>query len=291
MHNGTVTEDYLLIMPATRERGFMGKLKYRPYKNVNCYPPRNVFRRAKKERLLTMVHLPVASTKELYAVAPSKIIALGLNYRDHIAESRSVNVTGFTEEIPTEPILFPKTPNCLIGPGEPILLPQFIREYGFEEIRNDYEAELAFIIKSQCKNVAPNEATKYIFGFTCFNDVSQRNIQRLDRSGWFRAKSLDTFGPIGPRVVLAEDIGDPQNLQLQCRLNGKVVQHSNTKHMVFTIPEILAFVSKNFTLMPGDIIATGTPSGVGPLQPGDVVEVEIEKIGILRNPVMEEALM
>ncbi|HAA02779.1 MAG TPA: hypothetical protein DCE18_05350, partial [Syntrophobacteraceae bacterium] len=124
--------------------------------------------------------------------------------------------------------------------------------------------------------------------YTCINDVSQRNLQTGDRSGWFRGKSLDTFGPIGPQLVLAEDLGDPQNLTVQCRLNGKTMQDSNTRHMIFPIPEIIAFVSKNFTLMPGDVIATGTPSGVGAIKHGDVVEIEIERIGILRNPVIEE---
>lgn len=235
-----------------------------------------------------MLSLPVERGDERYAVNPSKIIALGLNYRDHIAESQSVKVRGFSSEVPKEPVLFPKTPNVLIGPGEPIVIPAFIREYGFEEPRVDYEAELAFIVKDRCKNVPARQALEHIYGFTCFNDVTQRNIQRSDVSGWFRGKSLDTFGPIGPRIVLAGDIGDPQNLDIRCRLNGKVVQSSNTRHMVFPIAEILAFVSKNFTLMPGDIISTGTPSGVGPLRHGDLVEVEIEGIGVLESSVLEE---
>jgi 2-keto-4-pentenoate hydratase/2-oxohepta-3-ene-1,7-dioic acid hydratase in catechol pathway len=128
----------------------------------------------------------------------------------------------------------------------------------------------------------------HIFGFTCMNDVSQRNIQHSDKSGWFRGKSLDTFGPIGPEVVLTEDIGDPQALDIQCRLNGKVVQDSNTRNMIFPVAELLAFISKNFTLEPGDIVVTGTPSGVSPIKGGDTVEVEIEKIGILSNPVVQE---
>jgi 2-keto-4-pentenoate hydratase/2-oxohepta-3-ene-1,7-dioic acid hydratase in catechol pathway len=238
-----------------------------------------------------MIILPIYGSTEVYCVAPSKIIALGLNYRDHIAESDSLRVKGFTPEIPSEPVLFPKTPNCLIGPEEPIVIPRFLREYEFpDEIRNDYEAELAFIIKDQCRNVSTAEAFDHILGFTAMNDVGQRNFQRQDKSGWFRAKSLDTYGPIGPRIVRTEDIGDPQQLVLQCRLNGKVVQDSNTKHMIFSIPEIVAFVSKMMTLMPGDIILTGTPSGVGPLKHGDVVEVEIERIGVLRNPVIDEAV-
>ena len=235
-----------------------------------------------------MIVLPVHDSGELYTIQPTKIIALGLNYREHIAESHSVKVQGFTQEIPEEPILFPKTPNVLIGPGEPIVIPAFLADYGFDTIRTDYEAELAIIIGSRCKNVSEDLAWQQVFGFTCMNDVSQRNLQTRDRSGWFRGKSLDTFGPIGPRVVIREAIGDPQNLRLSCRLNGNTVQDSNTRHMIFSIPQIISFVSRNFTLLPGDIIATGTPGGVGPLAHGDVVEVEIEEIGVLRNPVICE---
>jgi 2-keto-4-pentenoate hydratase/2-oxohepta-3-ene-1,7-dioic acid hydratase in catechol pathway len=235
-----------------------------------------------------MIELPIFNKAEKYPVKPGKIIALGLNYLDHIAEHQRVDVSGFTEQIPKEPILFVKTTNVLIGPEEPIIIPKFIYEYDFEEVRTDYEAELAFFIKEACKNVPQEKAYHYILGFTCMNDVSQRNIQSGDKSGWFRGKSFDTFGPVGPQIVLTEDIGDPQNLKLQCRLNGQVVQDSNTKHMIFSIPEIVAFVSKNFTLLPGDIIMTGTPSGVGQIAHGDVVEIEIEKIGILRNKVVDE---
>ncbi len=235
-----------------------------------------------------MVLLPVLNKTEHYGISPTKIIALGLNYRSHIAESHSVKVRGFTEEVPEEPILFPKTPNVLIGPGEQIVIPRFLLDYKFDELRTDYEAELAVIIRKRCKDVSPEEALSCVYGYTCMNDVSQRNIQTGDRSGWFRGKSLDTFGPIGPRIVLQEDIGDSQNLRIQCRLNGKTVQDGNTSQMIFTLPEIISFVSRNFTLMPGDIIATGTPSGVGRLRHGDTVEIEIEKIGTLSNPVIEE---
>ncbi len=221
-------------------------------------------------------------------IRPSKIIALGLNYLAHIKESKSVNVQNFTDEIPEEPILFAKTPNVLIGPDEAIILPSLLNDYEFKNCRTDYEAELAIIIKNRVKNLAPDEVFKHILGFTCFNDVSQRNFQRHDKSGWFRGKSLDTFGPIGPVVVGPENIGDPQNLNIACRLNSKVVQESNTRHMIFKIPELVSFVSRNFTLEPGDIISTGTPSGVGQLQDGDVVEIEIEGIGILTNPVLSE---
>jgi len=235
-----------------------------------------------------MVTLPVFKSATNYDVSPTKIIALGLNYRDHIAESNSVKVRGFTDEIPEEPILFPKTPNVLIGHEEAIVIPKFLKNYDFDELRVDYEAELAIIIADKCKDVSPGTAMAHIFGFTCMNDVSQRNLQTGDKSGWFRGKSLDTFGPIGPQIVPLEKIGDPQNLFLKCRLNGKLVQDSNTCHMIFRIPDIISFVSTNFTLMPGDIILTGTPSGVGPLSHGDLVEVEIENIGVLKNHVVNE---
>ena len=237
-----------------------------------------------------MIILPVKNRADTYTVNPSKLIALGLNYRSHIAESVSVKVKGFTEEVPAEPLLFPKTPNVLIGPDQPIVIPRFLKDYGFDNLRTDYEAELALIIADRCKDVAPDDALNHIFGYTCMNDVSQRNIQNGDRSGWFRGKSLDTFGPIGPRVVLAKDLPDPQNLAICCRLNGSTVQESNTSQMIFTIPEIVAFVSRNLTLMAGDIILTGTPSGVGPLHHGDTVEVDIEHIGVLKNSVIDQTV-
>lgn len=233
------------------------------------------------------VTLPMNSGN-LVEIKPSKIICLGLNYLEHIKESKSVNVQNFTNEIPLEPVLFPKTPNVIIGPNEPIVLPAFLKDYNFDDPRTDYEGELAIIIKDKIKNLAEDEAMDHILGFTCFNDVSQRNLQRSDKSGWYRGKSLDTFGPLGPVIITPEEIGDVQNLNIQTRLNGKVVQQSNTRHMIFKIPQIMAFISKNFTLEPGDIISTGTPSGVGPLKNGDVVEVEIERIGTLKNTVTTE---
>jgi 2-keto-4-pentenoate hydratase/2-oxohepta-3-ene-1,7-dioic acid hydratase in catechol pathway len=234
------------------------------------------------------IPLPVLNRNEIYEINPTKIIALGLNYRDHIRESRKVKVRGFDSDIPSEPILFAKTPNVLIASGDPIVIPRFLKEYGFDTIRVDYEAELACVINTGCKNVSEEAAFDYILGYTCMNDVSQRNLQSSDRSGWFRGKSLDTFGPVGPVLVPQEDIGNPQNLSIVCRLNGKIVQQSNSRNMIFSIPRILSFISRNFTLESGDLILTGTPSGVGPLKNGDMVEVEIERIGILKNPVIEE---
>jgi len=235
-----------------------------------------------------MITLPIKNSQDTYTVDPGKLIALGLNYHAHIAESVSVKVKGFTTEVPPEPLLFPKTPNVLVGPDAPIVIPAFLKKYGFDELRTDYEAELAVIIGRRCKDVPAADAMGCVLGYTCMNDVSQRNIQNGDRTGWFRGKSLDTFGPIGPQVVLARDLSDPQNLEIRCRLNGKTVQEGHTSQMIFTIPEIIAFVSKNFTLEAGDIILTGTPAGVGPLHHGDGVEVEIEGIGVLKNTVIDE---
>lgn len=234
------------------------------------------------------IDLPVMKKNKPYTINPTKIIALGLNYRDHIAESEKIKVQGFNKEIPSEPILFPKTPNVLIGTEEPIIIPRFIKKYKFDEPRIDYEAELALIIKDKCKYISRENAFDHILGYTCMNDVSMRNFQRSDKAGWFRGKSLDTFGPIGPVIVPHELIGDPQNLNIKCLLNGRTVQDSNTKYMIFKIPEIIEFVTSNFTLEKGDIIMTGTPSGVGPVKNNDIVEIEIENIGTLRNRVVEE---
>ncbi len=230
------------------------------------------------------IRLPM-SNGDTYELKPEKIICLGLNYRAHITESAEADSERFKDEIPPEPILFPKTRNTLIGPEQPIVIPAFLDDYGFRTCRTDYEGELCAIIGKGGKNIAAADAYGHILGYTCFNDVSQRNFQKHDKAGWFRGKSLDTFGPIGPRVVLHQDIGDPQKLAIQTRLNGKVVQDANTGLMIFSIRETIAFISKQFTLVEGDLIVTGTPDGVGPLAAGDTVEVEIEKIGVLQNPV------
>jgi 2-keto-4-pentenoate hydratase/2-oxohepta-3-ene-1,7-dioic acid hydratase in catechol pathway len=222
-----------------------------------------------------------------YEIRPQKIIALGLNYRDHIKESVSVKVRGYDQNIPEEPILFPKLPSAIIGHNQPIEIPAILGDYGFPEERTDYEGELAVIIAEGGRNIAVDEAMKHVLGFTCANDVSQRDIQNGDRSGWFRGKSFDTFLPIGPRIVPREEITDVQNLTVQTRLNGAVVQEGNTGQMIFPVAETIAFISRNFTLAAGDIILTGTPAGIGPIRHGDTVEVEIESIGTLTNPVTD----
>ena len=225
------------------------------------------------------IKLPFPDAGNTYELGSGKIIALGLNYQDHIDETGT--------ETPVEPILFTKTPNVLTAPEEDIEIPAFLYNCGFDDVIVHYEAELAVIIGKRAKNVSSSEAMNYVLGYTCFNDVSQRNLQFADVSGWFRGKSLDTFGPIGPRIIPAGQLPDPHNLDIQCRLNGKTVQRSNTSMMIFGIPETIEFISKQITLEPGDIIATGTPAGVGPLSHGDIIEVEIESIGILRNRVSD----
>lgn len=234
-----------------------------------------------------MLSLPIKDTEETYSLDPRKVICLGLNYHQHIEESLSIQVQGLSKDVPTEPILFAKTPNALQGPGSPIRLPEILESYAFEDERTDYEGELALIMGREARNVPEEEAEEYVFGYMCANDVSQRNIQNGDRSGWFRGKSFDGFAPVGPRIVKATDIGNVRDLRIETRKNGEVVQSSSTSMMVFDVAQIVSYVSRNLTLVPGDVILTGTPGGVGPVSHGDVIEVEIEGIGILENPVVD----
>jgi len=236
-----------------------------------------------------MIQLPFFGTDKKITINPSKIIAVGLNYRDHVKES--VDFANKPLDLPTEPPLFSKTVNALIGPGEPIVIPAHVRDYNFDNPRVDPEAELAIIIGKRGRHISREKAFDYVLGYTCFNDVSQRNIQKSDPSGWFRGKSFDTFGPIGPVVVSHKDIGDPQVLQISCRINGVLKQSANTRDMIFPIPVLISYISRQFTLEEGDIIATGTPAGVSPIIAGDKVEVEVEGIGILSNPVIDESAL
>jgi len=191
-------------------------------------------------------------------------------------------------QIPKEPIFFCKTTNCLIKTGEPIIYPRILYENS-EINRVDHEVELAFIVREKCKNIKAKAYEEYILGYTIFLDITAREMQMQDRGinlPWYRSKNFDTFGPIGPKIV--EDIEDPHDLKIELKLNGEVKQSSNTKFMIFKIPEIIEYLSKYITLESGDVIATGTPSGVGPIQPGDIIEATIEKIGTLRNKVILE---
>ncbi|MDX6514185.1 MAG: hypothetical protein QOE36_3689 [Gaiellaceae bacterium] len=210
---------------------------------------------------------------------PSKIVCVGLNYRDH-AEEQGV-------ELPKAPLLFAKWPNALVGPGEPIVIPRASSQV-------DYEAELGVVIGKQARHVSETDALDFVGGYICVNDVSARDLQFADGQ-WTRGKSPDTFCPVGPRVVPAEDIPDPQALAIRCLVNGEALQDSSTSNMIFSVAEIVAYISEVITLEPGDLIATGTPAGVGVfrkpqrlLQDGDEVTVEIEGLGSLTNPVRKE---
>ncbi len=200
---------------------------------------------------------------------PSKIIALGLNYRDHAAE--------LGMPLPKEPLIFLKPSTATIGPGEAIVYPSMSQ-------RVDYEAELAIVIGRQAKGVSPDKALDFVLGYTCFNDVTARDLQKKDGQ-WTRAKSFDTFAPMGPWI---ETDLDPDNLLVEAYLNGRKCQSSRTSQLVFSVPEIISFVSQVMTLLPGDVIATGTPPGIGPMEPGDTIEIRIEGIGSLINHVVKE---
>ncbi|HHW14051.1 MAG TPA: fumarylacetoacetate hydrolase family protein, partial [Firmicutes bacterium] len=191
---------------------------------------------------------------------PVKIVCVGLNYRDHAKELGMA--------LPAEPVIFLKPETALIGPDEPIVYPAMSREV-------DYEAELAVVIGREARGVTPAEALRYVRGYTCFNDVTARDLQRRDGQ-WTRAKSFDTFAPVGREV--AEGV-DPRDLLVECYVNGERRQSSSTRNLIFPVPELVSFVSRVMTLQPGDLIATGTPPGVGHLRPGDVVEVVIDGVG------------
>ena len=225
---------------------------------------------------------PVSHPLEAVSLAPpvpdpSKIVCCGLNYADHCREQ---NI-----DLPKNLILFSKFPTALIGYGDAITW-----KAGTSQ-QVDYEAELAFVIGKRARNVPVEDATNYIAGYTIANDVSARDVQFGDGQ-WIRGKSFDTFCPLGPAMVTADEIGNPHSLAIRCRVNGRVLQDSNTAELVFKVPQILSFISQTATLLPGDIVLTGTPAGVGVfrdpqifLHPGDQVEVEIDKLATLHNYV------
>ena len=202
-----------------------------------------------------MIELPIKNTDRSYRLNPGKILALGLNYREHVEESVSIIASGCKPSVPLEPVVFSKASSSLIGDGDKIVIPDFVKNYASNKnpLRTDYEAEIAFVINKTCRNVREKDALGFVLGYTCLNDVSQRNIQTGDKSGWFRGKSLDTFCPVGPVLVLSKDVGDPQNLDIKCRLNGRVVQNGNTSQMIFNIKKIISILSQWFTLEEGDL--------------------------------------
>ena len=213
--------------------------------------------------------IPIADVFLLPPVLPTKIVALGRNYRDHAVE--------MGKPVPEEPMIFLKPPTAVIGPNDIIVYPKMSK-------RVDYEGELAVIIKKKAKLLDDNDRIDdYILGYTCFNDVTARDLQRKDVQ-FTRGKSFDTFAPCGPCIVTDMD---PSSLRIKTFLNGKLRQSGNTKNLIFPIPFLVKFISRVMTLNPGDIIATGTPAGIGPMAPGDRVDVQIEGIGVLSNKVMK----
>ena len=207
---------------------------------------------------------------------PGKIVCVGLNYRDHAEEQGT--------DLPTAPLLFAKWGNTLIGPGDPIVIPPLVTKC-------DYEAELGVVIGSTVRNVSAENALEAVAGYVCVNDVSARDLQFADGQ-WTRGKSPDTFCPVGPSLVPRDEVPDPQALAIRAILNGETMQDSTTANMVFGVAEIIEYVTRTITLEPGDLIATGTPAGVGAfrdpsvyMQPGDEITIEIEGLGSLTNPV------
>lgn len=221
--------------------------------------------------------------KLLAPVEPVNFLCIGLNYRRHAEEGKA--------PIPERPVLFIKATTAVQNPGDPIILPRHLRS---DEV--DYECELAVVIGKRCKNVSRENALDYVLGYTCANDVSARDWQiKWGGSQWCRGKTFDTFAPLGPCLVLKDEIPDPAKLKIKTTLNGEVLQDWRTDDMIFDVPALISFLSGSTTLLSGTVILTGTPHGVGfarkppiYLKPGDTVAIEIDKIGVLTNPVIAE---
>ena len=209
------------------------------------------------------------SLQLLAPAAPSKIVCVGRNYSAHAAEHGA--------EVPAAPLLFLKPPSSVVGPGAPVILPP-------QSAQVEHESELAVVMGRRCRDVSPDEAWEYVVGVTCGNDVSARDLQVRDGQ-WTRAKGFDTFCPLGPWLVSGLTERDVSDLAIACRVNGELRQSGRTSEMVFSAPYIISYASSVMTLLPGDVVMTGTPAGVSPLTSGDIVEVEVEGIGTLRNPV------
>ena len=218
----------------------------------------------------TMTHLPLAGTRLLAPVTPSKIICVGRNYREHARE--------LGNEVPTGLLIFLKPPSAVVGPEENVIYPPLSE-------RVDYEGELAVVIGKRCRNLGADEDVRaYIRGYTCLNDVTARDLQRKDDQ-WTRAKGFDTFCPVGP--VVSDELDPWAGVTVETRVNGERKQQGTTRDFIFPLDEIIRYCSQVMTLLPGDLIATGTPAGVGPVRPGDVMEVSIAGIGTLRNRVID----
>lgn len=243
-----------------------GKISYGVLKEENLYPVEgSIFRKFSVEK----EKIPISDVTLLPPVIPSKIVAIGANYKNHVRE--------MGRQIPKEPLIFLKPPSSIVGPNDIIVYPKMSK-------RVDYEGELALIIKKRARLLGDGDkAEDYILGYTCFNDVTARDLQMKDVQ-FTRAKSFDTFAAMGP--CIATDV-EPEGLRLKTFLNGKLKQSSSLRNLIFPVPFIVRYISRIMTLEPGDIITTGTPAGVGPMSPGDRVDIQIEEIGTLSNTVMK----
>ncbi len=211
--------------------------------------------------------IALSDVRLLPPIVPSKVVAIGKNYHAHVKEMGA-------DKPPTEPQIFLKPSSAVIGPDDTIRLPKISE-------RVDHEAEMALVISRRCRHVSESEAASVILGVTALNDVTARDLQKKDAQ-WTRGKGFDTFCPIGPAIALGLD---PSHLRVTARVNGETRQDSNTDHLIFPIERLIAHITAVMTLYPGDVIATGTPAGISPLHPGDVVEIEVEGVGTLSNPV------
>ena len=234
-------------------------------------PPESVGGDMEELRTRRTDHLPVAEARLLAPVCPSKIVCVGRNYREHAAE--------LGNEVPVEPLIFLKPPSSLAGPGQNVRRPKLSQ-------RVDHEGELGVVIAKSCYKLQDDEDVRpFILGYTCVNDVTARDLQNKDGQ-WTRAKGFDTFCPVGPLVV--DEVDPWAGVGLETHVNGALRQQGNTRDFIFPLDLVIRYISQVMTLFPGDLIATGTPKGVGPLNAGDIVEVTVERVGTLKNPVIDE---
>jgi len=255
------------IEPVTTIQGMLESGEY------NIKAIRQVVDFLVRQRMTKQVLVHSDAVMKAPILRPPKIVALGLNYRLHAKEG--------SFEVPTEPVIFMKAGSSVIGPNETVRIPKGMG-------RMDHEVELAVIIGKKASGVKRRHAYEHVAGYTICNDVTARALQSRDiekRHPWFRSKSFDTFTPLGPWMVSADAIEPPVHLSLECRVNGRLRQRSNTRHLLFDIPAIIEFVSRHISLEPGDVISTGTPEGIGPIKHGDTMSCTVAKIGELRNPV------
>jgi acylpyruvate hydrolase len=279
IHQGKSTDSISPFVSDMRAFLEQGESALKIAKEVVAFAEEN-FKMKEEKDALPLWLIPETEMKLVAPIPnPSKVVAIGQNYRDHCAEQGV--------KPPDRPIIFAKFPTSVIGPGEPITWsPDLTTQV-------DYEAELGVVIGKKARNISQEKAFDYVAGYLNGNDVSARDLQFGDRQ-WVRGKSLDTFCPIGPYLVTKDEVPDPHNLFIRAVLNGNIMQDSNTSNLIFNIPYLVEFITKAFTLLPGDIILTGTPPGVGVfrdpkilLKPGDTITIEIERLGSLTNPIVE----